>query len=440
MNITFIILSVCAVAIAVAITSLVFKNRVVRLSADLDHAREDLAHKELEHAKAVETARANYESQLSENKRQYERNLEDARKTWNEQQEIVKNQFSALAGEVLEKKSESFQKLNQEKMDVIVNPLKDALTEMKTDLIKAREKSSGETSRLEKAIESVLKQSQTLGEEANRLANAMSSKSEVQGIWGEMILEEILSSQGLEEHKHYDLQQTLRDGQGKALINEESGKKMKPDAILYYPDNKCVIVDSKVSLNAFMDYCNAQKAGDEDGMEKAVAQHMASVRQHIKELADKDYSSYVKAPYQSLSYVIMFMPSDSALQLALCQDSSLWRGAFERGVFITSEQNLVAACRMIEIAWTNSIQVENQQKIYDAAQTLLDRVTDYCNKMTDIGGKIGKLQDAYDDATKKLYSGRQSVVGAANKLKELGAKTSSSKTLPEAEPDFSQNE
>lgn len=365
--------------------------------------------------------------------------LKMSMRMWKEQNEVVQQQFSALAGDVLEKKSEALerkseaqQKENREKMDAMLTPLGDALRQMNEAVVKSREQNASDRATLAKAIEDVLTSSRTLGEEAGRLADALTNKSEVQGIWGEYILQEILESQGLEEHKHYDLQKTLRDGNGKIVLGDESQKKMRPDAILYYPDNKCVIVDSKVSLTAFLDYCNAET---EEARAAARKAHLISVRSHVKELADKNYSAYVKEPYESLPYVLMFMPNESALQLALTDDTGLWREAFQRGVFITSENNLIAALRMIELAWTQSIRAANQQKIFDTAQMLLDRVSAFWQLMTDIGAQLDKAEDTWKRACDKLRDGRQSVVGAANKLVELGAKASPGKQLPENNPE-----
>ncbi|MBO7479758.1 MAG: DNA recombination protein RmuC, partial [Bacteroidales bacterium] len=315
-------------------------------------------------------------------KQALERQIAETRESWDEQKRVVEQQFSALAGEVLEKKSEAFQKVNQEKMDAIINPLNEALKNMRESVEKTRDQGNQNKVALEKAIEEMMKQSQSLGQEAGRLANAMTTKTKIQGNWGEMILKELLDSQGLEEHKHYDLQYTLRGNDGTALSNEDSGKNMRPDAVVYYPDDKCVIIDSKVSLTAFLDYCNAE---DDSIRTEAARKHLQSVNQHVKELAAKNYAGYVKAPYKSLPYVIMFMPNETAFQLAMTEEPMLWREAFNKGVFITSEQNLIAALRMIQIAWTQTQQAQNQEKIIDTARMLLDRVSDFSKYMGDVG-------------------------------------------------------
>ena len=362
-------------------------------------------------------------------KQALERQIAETRESWDEQKRVVEQQFSALAGEVLDKKSEAFQKVNQEKMDAIINPLNEALKNMRESVEKTRDQGNQNKVALEKAIEEMMKQSQSLGQEAGRLANAMTTKTKIQGNWGEMILKELLDSQGLEEHKHYDLQYTLRGNDGTALSNEDSGKNMRPDAVVYYPDDKCVIIDSKVSLTAFLDYCNAE---DDTVRTEAARKHLQSVNQHVKELAAKNYAGYVKAPYKSLPYVIMFMPNETAFQLAMTEEPMLWREAFNKGVFITSEQNLIAALRMIQIAWTQTQQAQNQEKIIDTARMLLDRVSDFSKYMGDVGSAIEKAENSYRQAYDKLSTGRQSIVKAAENLVELGARASARKQLPKS--------
>ena len=362
-------------------------------------------------------------------KQALERQIAETRESWDEQKRVVEQQFSALAGEVLDKKSEAFQKVNQEKMDAIINPLNEALKNMRESVEKTRDQGNQNKVALEKAIEEMMKQSQSLGQEAGRLANAMTTKTKIQGNWGEMILKELLDSQGLEEHKHYDLQYTLRGNDGTALSNEDSGKNMRPDAVVYYPDDKCVIIDSKVSLTAFLDYCNAE---DDSVRTEAARKHLQSVNQHVKELAAKNYAGYVKAPYKSLPYVIMFMPNETAFQLAMTEEPMLWREAFNKGVFITSEQNLIAALRMIQIAWTQTQQAQNQEKIIDTARMLLDRVSDFSKYMGDVGSAIEKAENSYRQAYDKLSTGRQSIVKAAENLVELGARASAKKQLPKS--------
>lgn len=345
-----------------------------------------------------------------------------------EQLELVREQLQNASREMLRQRTQELDAQNVFQMSAIINPLKETISSMKAAMDQSRDTHNRNTASLEKAIEDVMKRTQEIGAEADRLAAALRNESKVQGNWGEMILDELLESQGLKEGIHYEKQVTLRDRSGKAVLNEESGKRMIPDTILHYPDGKDAVIDSKVSLTAFVDYQNAET--DEQRAE-ALQRHVKSVRQHVAELARKDYSAYIKSPRQALNYVIMFVPNEGALQLALSAAPNLWREAFSTGVFITGEQNLIAALRIIQIAWTQMQQAQNQEAIYDTARMLLDRVADFIGHFETVGQKLQDASSYYAKAADKLKDGRLSVVGAANKLIKLGAKTSAKKVIPE---------
>lgn len=345
-----------------------------------------------------------------------------------EQLELVREQLQNASREMLRQRTQELDAQNVSQMSAIINPLKETISSMKAAMDQSRDTHNRNTASLEKAIEDVMKRTQEIGAEADRLATALRNESKVQGNWGEMILDELLESQGLKEGIHYEKQVTLRDRSGKAVLNEESGKRMIPDTILHYPDGKDAVIDSKVSLTAFVDYQNAET--DEQRAE-ALQRHVKSVRQHVAELARKDYSAYIKSPRQALNYVIMFVPNEGALQLALSAAPNLWREAFSTGVFITGEQNLIAALRIIQIAWTQMQQAQNQEAIYDTARMLLDRVADFIGHFETVGQKLQDASSYYAKAADKLKDGRLSVVGAANKLIKLGAKTSAKKIIPE---------
>lgn len=345
-----------------------------------------------------------------------------------EQLELVREQLQNASREMLRQRTQELDAQNVSQMSAIINPLKETISSMKAAMDQSRDTHNRNTASLEKAIEDVMKRTQEIGAEADRLATALRNESKVQGNWGEMILDELLENQGLKEGIHYEKQVTLRDRSGKAVLNEESGKRMIPDTILHYPDGKDAVIDSKVSLTAFVDYQNAET--DEQRAE-ALQRHVKSVRQHVAELARKDYSAYIKSPRQALNYVIMFVPNEGALQLALSAAPNLWREAFSTGVFITGEQNLIAALRIIQIAWTQMQQAQNQEAIYDTARMLLDRVADFIGHFETVGQKLQDASSYYAKAADKLKDGRLSVVGAANKLIKLGAKTSAKKVIPE---------
>ena len=353
-----------------------------------------------------------------------------------QQLQMAKEQMQNLTKQMLEQRAEALGKSNNEQMTGVVGPLKEQLAAMQKQVNESLKTSVESRTSIEKAIESLMKRTQEMTTEANNLARALKSENKTQGNWGELVLDTILEKSGLEKGIHYETQVTLRDEHGHAIIGEESGHRMIPDVIVHYPDGKDVIIDSKVSLSAYIDYCNAENDADRAD---AASRHIASVRQHVRELRQKDYTSYIKAPRQALQYMIMFIPNEGAMQLAMHEDTSLWRESFDRGICITSEQNLIVLLRMIQLAWTQVQQYENQQQIIAQAKILLDRVALFIERYNRIGSGIEDLSRRYNEANTTLV-GRLSVLGAAKEMEKLGAKTSSTRKLPEMPVMSSDNE
>lgn len=375
---------------------------------------------------------ADKELELLQERMQRENEERDSQ--FQKQLKLVQEQLKNATNEILGQRSKELSQQNNVQMTAIIDPLKETIKEMRTAMDNSRDTHNKNTASLEKAIEEVMRRTREIGEEADKLANALRNENKMQGNWGEMILSKLLESQGLKEGIHYETQVTLRDKKGNVILNEESGKRMIPDTILHYPDGKDAVIDSKVSLTAFVDYQNAET---EEEKSEALMRHVKSVRAHVEELARKDYSSYIKAPRQSLNYVIMFVPNEGALQLAFAEAPELWREAFAKNVFITGEQNLVAALRIIQIAWTQMMQAQNQEAIFDEARKLLDRVADFVGHFEDVGKKLNEATTVFGKASDKLYIGRQSIAAASQKLVALGAKTSkANKVLPEVKEEL----
>jgi DNA recombination protein RmuC len=313
-------------------------------------------------------------------------------------------------------------------MTNVVTPLKEQLEAIQKQVTETIKTSTDNKASLEKAIEDLIKRTVEIGNDANNLATALKNNTKTQGNWGELILEKLLENSGLIEGTHYDRQSTLKDAKGNPVFHDETGKRLIPDIIIHYPDSKDCIIDSKVSLNAYLDYCNAE---NETQQNEALKRHIESVRKHVKELARKDYSAYIQPPRQRLNYTIMFIPNETASQLALCNDHSLWREAFDIGVFITSEQNLLALLRMIQLSWTQVQQARNQQEVIDKASKLLSRVADFVERFEKIGETIDKSKKDFDSAKNKLYDGNQSIIKAAKEMEQLGYHTDTRREIPE---------
>lgn len=383
---------------------------------------------ELQREKADLQAAA--ESLRRELKMLHDRMQEDERRqaeAFERQLEVVREQLKNETRQIMEQRAQALGKSNNDQMSGVVAPLKEQLAAMQKQVNESMKTSTESRASIEKAIEVLMKHTETMADEANNLVRALKNENKTQGNWGEMVLDTLLENSGLEKGVHYETQVTLRDAQGRALSNAETGQRMIPDVIVHYPDGKDVIVDSKVSLTAYLDYCNAET----DQQRAAAAErHVISVRQHVKELRMKNYASYITPPRQALQYMIMFVPNETALQVALQHDPTLWREAFEQGICITSEQNLIVLLRMIQLAWTQVQQYENQQQIMAQAKTLLDRVALFAERFNKIETGINNLRRDYDEAHKSLL-GRMSVVRAAKEMERLGAKSSGVRSLPE---------
>ena len=268
-------------------------------------------------------------------------------------------------------------------------------------------------------------------EEARRstdeLTRVFRKSNNVQGTWGETVLDELLESQGLTRGVHYDVQPTIRDAAGTAVLTDD-GSRLRPDVILHLDQRRDVIIDSKVSLAAYMDYVNAQTDAER---KQALALHIASIKDQVKNLASKDYSTYIQPPKVRMDYVIMFVPNTGALWTALAAQPDLWRWAMERNVYIADEQTLYAALRIINLTWTQIRQAENHEKVYALANELMDRVGQFMKKYQAIGASLAKAQQAYDDAERKLAPTGQSILQTCAKLQKLGAKQSDRNPLPQ---------
>ena len=353
--------------------------------------------------------------------------MEEVRGEKQEEQQKRDAQFMTMAQQVLERSASKLKESNTETMTGITQPLKDAIANMQKAISENQKESAAHSASFREQMIQMMQQTQQLGEKTEGLANVLRRDNKVSGNMGEIILGDLLASQGLTEGIHYEVQARLRDEMGRPLKHDETGREMQPDVILHYPQGQDAIVDSKVSLVAYEKYVNAQTPEEK---ERFLQDHIKSVRQHVNELARKDYSKYIKNGRETVDFVIMFVPFESSLQLALANDPTLWREAFEKKVFVTGEQNLLGILHMIHIAWVQNQQAENQEKVFGLAEQLLDRLGDFVQRYNELGEKIHKVQEAYDSANNKLITGRQSVAQKGRELVDLGAKENVNRKIP----------
>ena len=379
--------------------------------------------------------RNGHQREVSELKASSEKALAELKKTYDEsmaqQLETVKAQVTAESEKMLKAREEELERRAKQTFEAITGGLDKNIKDMK-EAFELHRKTHTETSQslkenLENAVKHLREQTLSIGDKADSLADALRGKNKTQGNWGEIILDNLFTNEGMREGRDYDKEETLRDEHGNIVMNEDTSKRMRPDYILHYPDGNDVIVDSKVVLTAADDYF---RATDEAAKADAMARNLAAIKDQVKNLAKKDYSRYLNPGHKMLDYVIMFVPVYSALRLAYEADRNLWHDAYRQGVLITTEETLMPFLRMIRIAWTSHEQVANQQQIVATAETILARVSDFCTAHAKMGKKLEEAMDQYEACDKKIRERGQSIVGAANKLIALGVPSNAKKILP----------
>ena len=375
---------------------------------------------------------AMYQRQLEEVRKNAQINAEQQQVLFQQQLATVRHELTGQTERLLRERSQQLTEENKSQLSSVLEPLRSGLQQMKDSVEKTNQSQEDTMRRLDESIKATLMQTKLVGERADRLATALTGENKTQGNFGELRLRTLLENMGFEEGVQFEEQITLRDEAGRALKHDETGKKMIPDVILHFPDERDVVIDSKVSLKAFEDYYNTT---DETEQAAALQRHVASVRAHVKELSSKNYAQYnAVAGRQRLDFVVMYMFSESALSLALAAEPTLWKEAYEQGVFITSSQNLYALLRVLEMSWTHQRQVENQQRIVEEANKMVQRVQLFCQRFDEVEDYFNKAHKKFDSVKKLLSPSGQSIVNAANRLVQLGAKQDARKAaLPKAE-------
>ena len=413
--------------LAIVITYLIMKARQVKACNELENQL-IVAQTELKNANALREADAQaHEKALEQLKEAQEKALQ-------QQIEAIRSQMTIETEKLLKQREEALTAKAEETFKQISDPLGKDLKAMQEAFQAQKEaQTKGSTSikeAMDYAVKSLREQTATIGSKADNLAQALKGQNKMAGTWGEVILYNMLVNEGMEEGRDFDREETLRDTLGNTLYNEDSGKRMRPDYILHYPDKTEVIVDAKTSMEALSDWFSTQ---DPALKENAAQRNLMAIRSQIKDLSGKRYQDYIREGYKSLDYVIMFIPNYSSLQLAKTLAPNLFNEAYRQGVLLTTEETLMPFLRMIRIAWTHYDQARNQEKIIKAAQTMVDRVYDFSKAHAAMGDKLHAAVEEYDKVALKIGESGNSILTSARQLLKLGVPKNPKKPLPDAD-------
>ena len=393
------------------------REEMERYDAERDqYQQEQMRLQQENHRNMVTLMRENHEQDMQRQQERFDATINH-----------LKAEMKSVTEEMLKQRQKEFSESSHANLGQIVTPLRETIDRMKQVMQDSTLKQTAMSSEMKANIEMMMKQSRAAQQSADELTRVFKHGSKVQGDWGETVLDELLQSQGLTRGIHYDTQAVLRDAQGQT-VRSDDGSLLRPDVILHLDQRREVIIDSKVSMTAYIDYVNEE---DEGKKERLLREHIESMKKHVRELSTKDYSSYVKAPKVRMDYVIMFVPHSGALWTALNAQPDLWRRAMDRNVFIADEQTLFAALRIIYLTWTQIVQQQNHEKVYALANEMLDRVGLFMRKYQGIGEALEKAQKAYEEAGKKLEPQGQSIIHTCRKLVKLGARQSEKNPLPQ---------
>jgi DNA recombination protein RmuC len=369
------------------------QSATATLSAQKTHSEETLAAQKAAGENALALQKSHYEELLRSQQKHFEETLSR-----------VTTEIKLSTDEMLKERQKEFAETSTQDITKIVTPLRESLHKM-------------------------MHQSELTMRSADELVRVLHHGSKVQGDWGETILDELLESQGLTRGVHYDIQSSIRESTGQT-VRTDSGAMLRPDVILHLDHQREVIIDSKVSLTSFIDFVNAETEAER---QQYLRGHVESLENHVKQLARKDYSSYIQPPKVRMDYVIMFVPNTGALWTALRERPDLWRRAMERNVFIADEQTLFAALRIVSLTWKQIEQAENQQRVFSLATEMMDRVGQFMKKYQLIGKALDTAAKAYEEGERKLQPTGQSILQTCAKLQKLGAKQSNVNPLPKLE-------
>lgn len=414
---TIIVIVALTITLTIFITLHIFQRRkIAQLFEQITHSQQEVqlasqslqaeisAHKATQNSLQEEKiARIKVETELEAERR----SIGDKVRSQQDMEKSLREEFRNLAGDVLGEQSRRFKQENQESIDVILKPFKDNIREFRERVESIYSRQTEQSGELKSELKRLMELNAQITTETTNLTNALKGNSKVQGDWGEVILETILDNSNLIRGLHYQTQHNIKD---------EQGNNLRPDVVLNLPNNKQVIIDSKVSLTA---YVNSSKADTEVERKAALAAHIASMRQHIKELSSKRYQQLVQSP----DFVIMFVPNEPAFLQALQEDHTIWNDAYEKKVIISSPTNLFALLKIVDDLWRRDDQSKNQENIIKYGVALYEQLVAFTAALEGVGAGIDQARAKYDEAYKRLFTGNNNIVRTGERLRKLGLPT-----------------
>ncbi len=386
----------------------------------------------------ISSLKESYENQLAETKENNEKQLAAVKESSDKQLEaikelnkvqletqvkLIKEQIQTTSENILKRRQEELGTANKEQVSKIISPIEQSLQEMRRALHQNQKDHQEAINKLDATIKANMENSASLGESADRLTRALTGEVKVQGNFGELKLKQLLEDLGLKDGEQYSSQTHLRDKFGN-LIKDDEGKGLIPDFILHFPNNREVIVDSKMSFTAYERYINCD---DQELRTQHLKDHILSVRTQVKRLAEKDYSKYLLEGYSKLNFVIMYIHTDGALNLALLNDTSLWKEAYDKGVLILGPQTMYMNLRILELMWTQNRQIHNQEAMIKAANTIIERTQDFASRFVDVENKMTATVKSMNQLKITTADTGQSIITAAKSLINAGARENKKK-------------
>ena len=392
-----------------------YEDRLAELRVQADRQKEELQTRQ---EALLKDQQARHDREKADQQTRYEKTLNDLKEQQHEQLEqqarLIKEQITTTTERILKERAAELSTTNKEQLSSILNPLHENLRQMKEAVEKSDREQTITMERLGQSIQENLKQAKEVGQQADRLA--LTSENKTQGNFGELRLRQMLEDMGFEEGIQFEEQVTLKEN-GQPVLSED-GHRMIPDVILHFPDQRDVIIDSKMSIKAYVDYCCAD---NDQQRHEALTRHIQSVRNHVKELANKKYYEHAMEGHKKLDFVMMYIPNDGALQLALANDPDLWKDAYQQHVIISDSRSLYMMLSILEMTWRQKRQAKNQDLIMKTANEIIDRVQAFWERLKKVEDLFNKTHSAFTELENSAAPNGKSITTSAKKLLKYGA-------------------